>query len=121
MGYAFLGSEIAAGALAYMSFTQYQTAQDDYINYQAQYVTATDPDQIAEFKSLAKKALDDESAANDQITMMLYAVGAIHITNMVHAFIRGPKATTASKRSGFDLVYNPNSKQPELRFSIALD
>ena len=121
MGYAFLGSEIAAGALAYMSFTQYQTAQDDYINYQAQYVTATDPDQIAEYKSLAKKALDDESAANDQITMMLYAVGAIHITNMVHAFIRGPKATTASKRSGFDLVYNPNSKQPELRFSIALD
>ena len=103
MGYAFLGSEIAAGALAYMSFTQYQTAQDDYINYQAQYVTATDPDQIAEFKSLAKKALDDESAANDQITMMLYAVGAIHITNMVHAFIRGPKATTASSVQGSTL------------------
>ena len=121
MGYTFMGSELAAGALAYMSFTQYQTAQDDYINYQAQYAASTDPDQIAELKGLAKKALDDESAANDQITLMLYAVGAIHVTNMVHAFIRGPKVTTASKKTGLDLVYNQNLKQPQLRFSIALD
>jgi hypothetical protein len=121
MGYTFMGSELAAGALAYMSFTQYQTAQDDYINYQAQYVASTNPDEIADLKKLAQKALDDESAANDQITLMLYAVGAIHVTNMVHAFIRGPKAVTASKRSGFDLVYNPYLNQPELRFSIALD
>ena len=121
MGYTFMGSELAAGALAYMSFTQYQTAQDDYINYQAQYAASTDPDQIAELKGLAQKALDDESAANDQITLMLYAVGAIHVTNMVHAFIRGPKVSTASKKTGLDLVYNQNLKQPQLRFSIALD
>ena len=121
MGYVFLGSEIAAGALAYMSFSQYQTAQDDYVKYQTQYVAATDPDQIAELKGLAQKALDDESAANDQITLMLYAVGAIHVTNMVHAFIRGPKVNTASKRSGMDLVYNHTLQQPQLRFSIALD
>jgi len=121
MGYTFMGSELAAGALAYMSFTQYQTAQDDYINYQAQYIASTNPDEIADLKKLAQQALDDESVANDQITLMLYAVGAIHVTNMVHAFIRGPKAVTASKRSGFDLVYNPYLNQPELRFSIALD
>lgn len=121
MGYTFMGSELAAGALAYMSFTQYQTAQDDYINYQAQYAASTDPDQISELKGLAQKALDDESAANDQITLMLYAVGAIHVTNMVHAFIRGPKVTAASKKTGLDLVYNQNLKQPQLRFSIALD
>ena len=121
MGYTFMGSELAAGALAYMSFTQYQTAQDDYIKYQAQYAASTDPDQIAELKGLAQKALDDESAANDQITLMLYAVGAIHVTNMVHAFIRGPKVSTASKKTGLDLVYNQNLKQPQLRFSIALD
>ena len=121
MGYTFMGSELAAGALAYMSFTQYQTAQDDYIKYQTQYAASTDPDQIAELKGLAQKALDDESAANDQITLMLYAVGAIHVTNMVHAFIRGPKVSTASKKTGLDLVYNQNLKQPQLRFSIALD
>jgi len=121
MGYVFLGTEIAVGALAYMSFTQYQTAQDDYIKYQAQYVESTDPDQITELKGLAQKALDDESAANDQISLMLYAVGAIHVTNMVHAFIRGPKVTAASKKTGLDLVYNQNLKQPQLRFSIALD
>ena len=121
MGYVFLGSEIAAGALAYMSFSQYQTAQDDYVKYQTQYVASTDPDQITELKGLAQKALDDESAANDQITLMLYAVGAIHVTNMVHAFIRGPKVNTASKKTGLDLVYNQNLKQPQLRFSIALD
>ena len=121
MGYTFMGSELAAGALAYMSFTQYQTAQDDYIKYQTQYAASTDPDQIAELKGLAQKALADESAANDQITLMLYAVGAIHVTNMVHAFIRGPKVSTASKKTGLDLVYNQNLKQPQLRFSIALD
>ena len=121
MGYTFMGSELAAGALAYMSFTQYQTAQDDYIKYQTQYAASTDPDQIAELKGLAQKALADESAANDQITLMLYAVGAIHVTNMVHAFIRGPKVSTASKKTGLDLVYNHNLKQPQLRFSIALD
>ena len=121
MGYVFLGTELAAGVLAYMSFSQYQTAQDDYVKYQTQYVAATDPDQIAELKGLAQKALDDESAANDQITLMLYAVGAIHVSNMVHAFIRGPKVNIASKRSGMNLVYNHALQQPQLRFSIALD
>ena len=121
MGYVFLGTELAAGALAYMSFSQYHTAQDDYVKYQSQYVASTDPDQITELKGLAQKALDDESAANDQITLMLYAVGAIHVTNMVHAFIRGPKVNTASKKTGLDLVYNKELKQPQLRFSIALD
>jgi TolB-like protein len=121
MGYVFLGTELAAGVLAYMSFSQYQTAQDDYVKYQTQYVAAKDPDQIAELKGLAQKALDDESAANDQITLMIYAVGAIHVTNMVHAFIRGPKVNTASKRSGMNLVYNHTLQQPQLRFSIALD
>ena len=121
MGYVFLGTEIAIGALAYMSFTQYQTAQDDYIKYQTQYVASTDPDDISNLKGLAKKALDDESAANDQVTLMLYTVGALHVANMVHAFIIGPKVETASKSSGLDLVYNQNLKQPQLRFSIALD
>lgn len=121
MGYLFLGSEIAAGALAYMSFTKYQTAQDDYVKYQTQYVASTDPDQITELKGLAQKALDDESAANDQITLMLYTAGALHVANMVHAFITGPKVNTASKKTGLDLVYNQELKQPQLRFSIALD
>ena len=121
MGYVFLGTEIAVGALAYMSFSQYQTAQDDYVKYQTQYVASTDPDEIADLKGLAQKALDDESATNDQITLMLYTVGALHVANMVHAFITGPKVETASKSSGFDLVYNQNLKQPQLRFSIALD
>ena len=55
------------------------------------------------------------------MTMMLYAVGARHLTNMVHAFIRGPKANVASKDQTFDVVYDPILKQPKLRFSIALD
>ena len=121
MGYVFLGTEIAIGALAYMSFTQYQTAQDDYIKYQTQYVASTDPDDISNLKGLAQKALDDESAANDQVTLMLYTVGALHVANMVHAFITGPKVESASNSSGLDLVYNQNLKQPQLRFSIALD
>ena len=52
---------------------------------------------------------------------MLYAAGGLWAANVVHAFVIGPKAETVAKQSGFDLVYHPETKQPQLRFSIALD
>ena len=95
--------------------------QDDYIYFQSQYAASTDPDEIASLKVQAQEALDKESLANDQMTMMLYAVGALHLTNMVHAFLRGPKTNVASNEQTFDVVYDPILKQSKLRFSIALD
>ena len=121
MGLVFLGLEVGAGALAYTSYNEYLKNQDDYIYFQSQYAASTDPDEIASLKAQAQEALDNESLANDQMTMMLYAVGALHLTNMVHAFIRGPKANVVSKEQMLDVVYDPILKQPKLRFSIALD
>ena len=66
--------------------------------------------------------LDEESAANDQLLMVAYAGGAVWIANMVHAYLSGQVRDDASaEKSGFDLVYNPQLKSPQLRFYIALD
>ena len=69
---------MGAGALAYTSYNEYLKNQDDYIYFQSQYAASTDPDEIASLKAQAQEALDNESLANDQMTMMLYAVGALH-------------------------------------------
>ena len=48
----------------------------------------------------------------------------IYVINIVHAVIATPKPNSDSARNQkplFDLVYNSQLKQPQLRFSIALD
>ena len=56
---------------------------------------------------------------------VLYALGAVHIYNIVDAYLNGPDELdgdeTAVKKQKFDLVYNPELNQPQLRFTIALD
>ena len=66
--------------------------------------------------------LDEEYAANDQLKMVAYAGGAVWIANMIHAYIAGPIQTeTAYQKAGFDFVFDPDLKTPQLRFYIALD
>jgi len=122
MGWTMLGSEIAVGALAYMQYSAYQTANDDFIDFQAQYRSSIIPTEIADLKQQAQSSYSDMSTAKDQVTTMVYAVGAIWVANMVHAAITGPKDVAAvEKKSKVHLVYNENLKQPQLRWSIALD
>ena len=56
---------------------------------------------------------------------IIYALGAVHIYNIVDAFLNGPSEgedeTASVKKQKFDLVYNPELNQPQLRFTIALD
>jgi hypothetical protein len=54
---------------------------------------------------------------------IMYALGAVHIYNIVDAYLNGPEdeETASVKKQKFDLVYNPELNQPQLRFSIALD
>ena len=121
-GWIWLGSELAIGGVAYMTYTQYQDAYDEleiiYPNYEA----ATDHGEIANIKAEVRKMLDEESAANDQLLMVAYAGGAVWVANMVHAYLSGQvRDDAAAEKSGFDLVYNPQLKSPQLRFYIALD
>ena len=122
MGWTMLGSEIAVGALAYVQYNAYQAANDDFIDFQTQYHASVNPTEIAVLKQQAQSSYTDMSTAKDQVTTMVYAVGAIWVANMVHAAITGPKDMAAvEKKSKIHLVYNENLKQPQLRWSIALD
>lgn len=122
MGWAWLGSELGIGALTYLNYSVYKTAYDDYEKYQLLYSQSTDPTQIAEYKQLALKALDDEKKANDRLTNILYVGGAVWVTNIIHAFITGPSSYNQAYGSPeFYFAYNKNLHQPQLRLSIALD
>jgi len=121
VGWSILGGELVLGALAFTAYSSYSTANSDLVAYNQQYNNATDPAQIADLRSKTLKAEADQVSSNDQMTTMLYAVGALWSINVVHAFLTGPKSDTASRKSGFDLVYHPQMFQPQLRFSIALD
>ena len=94
---------------------------DDVESFYAQYQTATNPSDIRYFKEQSIEAEDEMNTSNDQLTMMFQAAAAVHLANMVHALLLGPKETTASQRSQFQLGYDPIINQPQLRFTIALD
>jgi len=121
MGWSFLGGELLLGALAFASHSVYQTAYDDVNTFHGQYKNATDPVQIQEFKALSQQAEVDVIDANDQLTMILYTTGGLWAINVVHAMLTGPKDDVAAKKTKFDLVYDPELRQPQLRLSIALD
>ncbi len=121
MGWAFLGGELTAAGLAFSAYSAYSTANSDLTAFNQQYNNATDPVQIADLRSKTLQAEADQLSSNDQMTTMIYAAGGLWAINVVHAFLTGPKADTASRSSGFNLVYHPEMLQPQLRFSIALD
>ena len=121
VGWSILGGELALGALAFSAYSTYSTANSDLVAFNQQYNNATDPTQIADLRSKTLQAEADQVSSNDQMTTMIYAAGGLWAINVVHAFLTGPKSDTASRTSGFDLVYHPEMLQPQLRFSIALD
>ena len=120
-GWSFLGGELALLGLGYMSYSSYQTAYDDVNSFYADYQAASDPAQIRLLKEKSMAAEDQMNASNDQLTVMFQAAAAVHLANMVHALVFGPKESTASKKPQFQLGYDPNIHQPQLRFTIALD
>ena len=121
MGWAFLGSELALLGIGYTSYSSYQKAYDDVESFYSQYQSSTNPSEIRNFKEQSKEAEDQMNTSNDQLTMMFQAAAAVHLANMLHALLLGPKETTASMRSQFQLGYDPIINQPQLRFTIALD
>jgi hypothetical protein len=52
---------------------------------------------------------------------MLYVIGTVWLANIAHAYMTGTDQFAVTKKTKFDLVYNPKIHQPQLRLSIALD
>jgi len=117
-GWIWLGSEVAVGTLAYLEYSKYQTAYQDYNSLMTDYHNATDPQQIADLRSKAATTHQDLVTANDQLTTLLYAVGGIWVTNMVHALLTGPKELRSTNRPQLELAYNRVLQQPEVKVSL---
>ncbi|MFQ6611947.1 MAG: CsgG/HfaB family protein [Fidelibacterota bacterium] len=118
-GWLWLTTEVAAGTLAYLEYSNYQTAYDDYNSLMTDYHNATDPQQIADLRTKATTTHQDMIAANDQLTTLLYAVGGIWVTNMVHALLTGPKQVSSLNTPAMELAYDQTLKQPQVKVSFA--
>ena len=122
----FLGGEAALGIFALVTYNSYYSSNDKAVKSHQDYINAFDVQDIRSFKQTSEDHLSDAEASEQTMEYVLYALGAVHIYNIVDAYLNGPDELdggdeTAVKKQKFDLVYNPELKQPQLRFTIALD
>ena len=121
----FLGGEAALGIFALVTYNSYYSSNDKAVKSHQDYINAFDVQDIRSFKQTSEDHLSDAEASEQTMEYVLYALGAVHIYNIVDAYLNGPDELdgdeTAVKKQKFDLVYNPELNQPQLRFTIALD
>ncbi len=121
-GWVWLGSELAIGSLAIISYSMYKNAYNEFEDSFNDYNSAIDQLEIASFKAKAKQDLDKEYSANNQLKMVAAVGGAVWIANIIHAYLSNPiEDISNDENTGFDIGFDPNLKTPELRFYIALD
>ena len=119
----FLGGEAALGIFALVTYNNYYSSNNDAVKFHQNYINATDVTEIRSFKETSEGHLSDAESSEQMMEYIMYALGAVHIYNIVDAYLNGPEdeETASVKKQKFDLVYNPELNQPQLRFSIALD
>tara|TARA_B100000315_G_scaffold167006_1_gene155559 strand:- start:641 stop:2044 length:1404 start_codon:yes stop_codon:yes gene_type:complete len=121
-GWIWLGSETLIGALAYMQFSEYQTASNEYNSLLSQYSLSENPSEISDLRIQAKQQHVKMNSANGMMTNMLYALGTVWVSNMIHAYLTGPNSVaTNNDHQQIQLVYDPVTQQPKIEFSIQLD
>ncbi len=124
IGYLWMGSGLTIGFLAYNSYDQYKKAYDETDNYYNQYMNAKDPQSVREFRNLAIQSGSNEETAAQEARFMINLGIGVYAANLIHAYLTAPKSKSVSasnQKPLFDFVYNQKLKQPQLRFSIALD
>ena len=121
MGRAFMGGEAFLGILAYLSYTDYQNELDNAKEYQKSYFNTTDFDEMRMYKEKTEEAMFKANGADDQYQIMSYIFGTVWLANIAHAYMTSTDQFAVTKKTKFDLVYNPKVHQPQLRLSIALD
>jgi hypothetical protein len=124
IGYLWMGSGLTVGFLAYNSYGQYKKTYDDVERYYNSYSNAKDPQLVREFRNLAIQAQAKEETAALEAQFMINLGIGVYAANLIHAYLTAPKSKSVSasnQKPLFDFVYNQNLKQPQLRFSIALD
>ena len=121
-GWIWIGSEALIGTVAYMKFSEYQKANSEYISLLDQYNLSENPTEIADLKIQAQDQHAKMNSANEMMTNMLYAVGTIWVSNMIHAYLTGPNPMADNNdHQLIQLVYDPVTQQPKIELSIQLE
>ena len=121
-GWIWIGSEALIGTVAYMKFSEYQKANNEYISLLDQYNLSENPTEIADLKIQAQDQHAKMNSANEMMTNMLYAVGTIWVSNMIHAYLTGPNPMADNNdHQLIQLVYDPVTQQPKIELSIQLE
>jgi hypothetical protein len=121
MAKAFIGTEAFLGVLAYFSYKDYNNEKSLALKYQESYKLSTNFDEMRMYKEKTEGAMLRANGADDQYQIMLYIMGTVWLANIAHAYMTGTDQFAVTKKTKFDLVYNPKVHQPQLRLSIALD
>ena len=121
MAKAFIGTEAFLGVLAYLSYKDYNNEKSLALKYQESYKLSTNFDEMRMYKEKTEGAMLRANGADDQYQIMLYIIGTVWLANIAHAYMTSTDQFAVTKKTKFDLVYNPKVHQPQLRLSIALD
>ncbi len=120
-GAGFLAGELAVAGLFAATFSAYQTATDDYNNYNELYLNEENQDVIAEYRTKVLKSHEDIEASKALMDNLASAAGGIWALNVVHAFLMKPDNGTAFTKDPIRFTYDPQTGSAGIRFTIALD
>ena len=120
-GTGFLVGELAVVGLFAATFSTYQTATDDYNNYNNLYLNEENQDLIVEYRAEVERSHQDIEASKALMDNLASAAGGIWALNVVHAFLIKPDNSTASKEHPIRFTYDPQTRSTGIRFTIALD
>ena len=120
-GAGFLVGELAVAGLFAATFSAYQTATDDYNNYNELYLNEENQDVIAEYRTKVLKSHEDIEASKALMDNLASAAGGIWALNVVHAFLMKPDNGTAFTKDPIRFTYDPQTGSAGIRFTIALD
>ena len=124
LGYLYLASSLTITLFAMRSHNTYKNAYDDVDKYYPKYRATNDPAVAREYRILSKQAERIEVGAANDFEVITRWGFILWMANMAHTYVLSPDPapeTGFNPKKAFDLFYNPNLKQPQLRFSIALD
>jgi TolB-like protein len=120
-GTGFLVGELAVVGIFAATFSNYQTATDDYNNYNQLYLNEENQDLIAEYRSKIEKSHEEIEASKSLMDNLASAASSIWALNVVHAFLIKPDNSTASMEHPIRFTYDPKTRSTNIRFTIALD
>jgi len=118
-----LGADAALLALLGVTYQSFIASDQDAVSTHKTYTSAIETQQIESYRATSQGHNKDAKSSAQQVNILIIAIAGIHLFSSYDAFMNGPVNDQASlhKKQKFDLVYNSELKQPQLRFSIALD